>query len=137
MKRYTRLFIAFAILLSGLALLPQMGLVAGVVGWQRYVGVYEDVVTVLNADYHPATQQLEVRADSSSNGAATLSVYEAASNALIGVLEYRPTLGDYYGSLSWPQAPVGGVLVVSDLGGEAPAPVEVANYLRYLPILQR
>lgn len=137
MKRYTRLFIAFAILLSGLALLPQIRLVAGVVGWQRYVGVYEDVVTVLNADYHPTTQELAVRADSSSNGAATLSVYEAASDAFIGILEYRPTIGDYHGTFSWPQAPVGGVRVVSDLGGEAPAPVEVTNYSRYLPIMQR
>jgi plastocyanin len=41
MKKYQRVFIALAIFLSGLALVPYLGLSAERIEWQRYAGAYE------------------------------------------------------------------------------------------------
>jgi len=41
MKNYPRLFVAIAVLLSGLALIPYVGLSSEPFGWQRYADVYE------------------------------------------------------------------------------------------------
>ena len=41
MIRYVRLFVALAILLSGLALLPKIGLPSERFSWQQYTGAYE------------------------------------------------------------------------------------------------
>jgi len=41
MSRYSRIFVALTILLSGLALVPRVGLVAGTVTWERFAGGYQ------------------------------------------------------------------------------------------------
>ena len=50
MNRLPRLFIALAVLLSGLALVPYMGLPAAAFNWQRYAGAYP---------YQPATLEID------------------------------------------------------------------------------
>lgn len=114
MKRYSRILIALAILLSGLALIPQTDMFAGVVRWQRFAGGYEDVVTVTRARYRD--NELEVRAISSSGGAATLTVYRTSDNAFIGTLTFEGD--DHRGEFplgSNPQV----ITVRSSLGGES------------------
>lgn len=114
MKQYSRILIAIVILLSGLALIPQAGLFAGVVRWQRFAGGYEDVVTVTRARYRD--NELEVRAISSSGGLATLTVYRTSDNAFIGTLQFEGD--DHRGEFplgSNPQV----ITVRSSLGGES------------------
>ena len=120
MARYGRILIALTILLSGLALIPQTGMFAGVVRWQRFAGGYEDVVTITRARYDEDDNTLEVRAISSSGGQATLSVYRASDHAFIGTLVYDASEGDHRGEfdvISNPQA----IEVESSLGGESTA----------------
>lgn len=50
MNRLPRLVIALAVLLSGLALVPYMGLPAAAFNWQRYAGAYP---------YQPATLEID------------------------------------------------------------------------------
>ncbi len=87
MTRYSRIIVALVIVLSGVALIPQVGIFAGVVSWQRFAGGYEDVVTVSRARYRDG--ELEVRANSTAGGAPTLTVYRTADNAFIGTLVYN------------------------------------------------
>lgn len=51
MKRYQRLLIALAVLLSGAALVPYIGLSSEPFGWQRYAQVYEPPVEVEAQDF--------------------------------------------------------------------------------------
>lgn len=97
MSPYHRPLIAFIILLGGLALLPRIPLVAGTLTWQRYAGLYEDGLCVSRARYRQG--ELEVRALSSSAGAATLSVYRTATNTLIGTLAHEGGL-EYRGEFT-------------------------------------
>ncbi len=114
MKRFSRIFIALALLLSGLALIPQTDMFAGVVRWQRFAGGYEDVVTVTRARYQNG--ELEVRAISSSGGLATLTVYRTSDNAFIGTLTFE---GDEHRG-EFPLATNPQVITVrSSLGGES------------------
>jgi hypothetical protein len=116
MARYSRIFIALAILLSGLALIPQAGFFAGVVRWQRFAGGYEDVVTVTRARYRSDDNELEVRAISSAGGLATLSVYRTSDNAFIGTLQFEGS--DHRGEfIISPNPQV--ITVRSSLGGES------------------
>ena len=116
MARYSRILIALTILLSGLALIPQAGIFAGVVRWQRFAGGYEDVVTVTRARYRDG--ELEARAISSSGGLPTLSVYRTSDNSFIGNLIFDPSEGDHRADFplgSNPQV----ITVRSSLGGES------------------
>ncbi len=116
MARYNRIFIALAILLSGLALIPQAGFFAGVVRWQRFAGGYEDVITVTRARYRSDDNELEVRAISSAGGLATLSVYRTSDNAFIGTLQFEGS--DHRGEfIISPNPQV--ITVRSSLGGES------------------
>lgn len=117
MRQYSRVIIAFAILLSGLALVPQMSLLGGTVSWQRFIGGYGDVVFVERARYDDDDDLLEVRATSSSGEQATLSVYETSTNELIGTLTYDSG-NEHRGEFSWPRNPEV-VTVRSSLGGES------------------
>lgn len=114
MARYSRIFIALIILLSGLALIPQAGIFAGVVRWQRFAGGYEDVVTVTRARYRDG--ELEVRAISSSGGLPTLSVYRTGDNAFIGNLQWEGD--DHRGEFNVSANPQV-ITVRSSLGGES------------------
>lgn len=114
MARYSRIFIALIILLSGLALIPQAGIFAGVVRWQRFAGGYEDVVTVTRARYRDG--ELEVRAISSSGGLPTLSVYRTGDNAFIGNLQWEGD--DHRGEFNFSPNPQV-ITVHSSLGGES------------------
>lgn len=114
MKRYHRAIIALAILLSGLSLVPQISLLAGNFSWQRYVGLYEDFVMVTRARYDDG--ELEVRASSSSGGAATLQIFVAQTNQYIGTLTFE---GDEHrGEFPWPNNPHA-ITVQSSLGGSS------------------
>jgi hypothetical protein len=114
MARYSRILIALTILLSGLALIPQAGIFAGVVRWQRFAGGYEDVVTVTRARYRDG--ELEVRAISSSGGLATLSVYRTNDNFFIGNLQFEGS--DHRGDFNISPSPQV-ITVRSSLGGES------------------
>ena len=117
MNRSTRLLIALVIFLSGLVLLPQVDLVAGIVNWQRFASGYEDTVVVTRARCESDDLELEVRAETSAGGAATLTVYNANNNNFIGTLEYEggnEHRGESTGS-PCPQA----ITVVSTHGGHA------------------
>src|SRR5688500_19889843 len=103
MARYSRILIALAIFLSGLALVPQAGLFAGQVRWQRFSGGYEDVVTVTRARYRSDDDELEVRAISSSGALPTLSVYRTSDNSFIGNLVWEGS--DHRGEFFVPQNP--------------------------------
>lgn len=118
MVKYGRILIALTILLSGLALIPQTGMFAGVVRWQRFAGGYEDVVTVTRARYDKDDGTLEVRALSSSGDQATLSVYRASDHSFIGTLVYDASEGDHRGEFVVENDPQV-VEVESSLGGEA------------------
>jgi hypothetical protein len=141
MERYNRLIIAFAILLSGLALIPQVGLFAEAVSWQRYVGVYEEGITVTRAQY--LNQELEVRVTYTNRSLATLEVYKRSTNELIGPLSYDSNSGEYVGTFPLAEDP-GIISVRSDLGQESsvfvtedsgPPPSVVAEL--HLPIILR
>jgi hypothetical protein len=116
MTKYGRILIALTILLSGLALIPQAGIFAGVVRWQRFAGGYEDVVTVTRARYRSDDNELEVRAISSGGGQATLSVYRTSDNFFIGNLVFD---GDDHRAefIISPNPQV--ITVRSSLGGES------------------
>lgn len=114
MARYSRTLIALTILLSGLALIPQAGIFAGVVRWQRFAGGYEDVITVTRARYRD--NELEVRAISSSGGLATLSVYRTSDNSFIGTLQFEGE--DHRGEFNMGSNPQV-ITVRSSLGGES------------------
>jgi hypothetical protein len=114
MARYSRILIALTILLSGLALIPQAGIFAGVVRWQRFAGGYEDVITVTRARYRD--NELEVRAISSSGGLATLSVYRTSDNSFIGTLQFEGE--DHRGEFNMGSNPQV-ITVRSSLGGES------------------
>jgi hypothetical protein len=116
MERYNRLIIAFAILLSGLALIPQAGLFAEAVSWQRYVGIYEEVITVTRAQY--LNQQLEVRATYANRSMANLKVYKRSTNQEIGSLSYDSSSDEYVGSFPLAEDP-GIISVRSDAGQES------------------
>jgi hypothetical protein len=122
MVKYGRILIALTILLSGLALIPQTGMFAGVVRWQRFAGGYEDVVTITRARYDEDDNTLEVRAMSSSGGQATLSVYRAGDHAFIGTLVYDTSEGEHRGTFSVDSDPQA-IEVESSLGGESTAVV--------------
>lgn len=135
MKYYPRLFIALFLLLSGLMLVPQANLFAGVVTWQRFAGGYEDNVTITLARYVVNFQgggTLEVNATNTAGGNATLSVYRTSDNSLIGTLTYNGT--DHRGAFPLPSNP-NNVTVRSSLGGpdasaptpEIPTAVEVSE----------
>ncbi len=116
MTRYSRLFIALLVLLSGVAFIPQVGIFAGVVSWQRYANGYEDQVTVIVANYEEG--QLTVTARNALGARATLSVYRTADNSYIGDLLYD-NVNDYHSGVfdvgSNPEV----ITVRSSLGGEA------------------
>lgn len=116
MTNYTRILIAFAVLLSGVALIPQLNIFAGAVTWERFVGGYEDVVNVTRARYDDNANQLEVRATSSAGGAATLTVYRASDGAFIGTLTFNGS--DHRGTFSLPNNP-DVITVRSSLGGSS------------------
>lgn len=116
MVKYGRILIAIAILLSGLALVPQAGIFAGVVRWQRFAGGYEDVVTITRARYREDDNELEVRAISSAGGQATLSVYRTSDNSFIGTLQFDGD--DHRGEFNVNSDP-GVITVRSSLGGES------------------
>ncbi len=123
MSRSSRLLIAFALVLSGLALIPQVSLFAGVVSWQRFAGGYEDIVTVRRAEWRGdrGDNELRVRATTTAGGNATLRVYETSTNQLIGVLTYEG--GDEHrGEFFWSHNPMV-ITVRSSQGGEATVPV--------------
>jgi hypothetical protein len=117
MRQYSRIIIALAILLSGVALVPQMNVLGGTVTWQRFIGGYGDVVVVTRARYDDDDTELEVRATSSSGGQATLTVYETSTNQLIGTLTFEGD-DEYRGEFLWPRNPQV-VTVRSTLGGES------------------
>lgn len=119
MARYSRILIALTILLSGLALIPQAGIFAGVVRWQRFAGGYEDVVTVTRARYRD--NELEVRAISSSSGLATLTVYRTSDNSFIGTLQFEGE--DHRGEFNMGSNPQV-ITVRSSLGGESTVVVQ-------------
>ncbi len=144
MFRFTRTLAALVVLLPGLLLIPFIGLPAQAVGWQRYAGIYEDVVTVTRARYDYTASLLYVEATSSS-AEATLTVYETATNELIGTLVYQD--GVYTGELAWPRFPQA-ITVRSSLGGESTVlvsytdppptvtpPPTATTYTLYLPIV--
>jgi hypothetical protein len=92
-KRLPRLVIALAVLLSGLALVPYVGLPAAAFNWQRYAGAYP---------YQPPT--LEIDHDSGKPGSflnVTGHHYPANSTATIQINNHTlgtvPTdaLGDF------------------------------------------
>lgn len=118
MAKYSRLLIAFTILLSGLALIPQINLFAGAVSWQRFVGGYEDIVFVTRAryddDFSGGGGELEVRATSSAGGAAVLSVYRTSDNFFIGTLTFEGS--DHRGEFNISPNPQV-ITVRSSLGG--------------------
>lgn len=114
--KYGRILIALTILLSGLSLIPQAGIFAGVVHWQRFAGGYEDVVTVTRARYDSDNDELEVRAMSSAGGEATLSVYRTSDNFLIGTLNFEGE--DHRGEFNISPNPEV-ITVRSSLGGES------------------
>ena len=123
MKNYSRLLLALVIFLSGLALVPQINLYAGVVSWQRFAGGYEDVVTVTVARYfNTATEggNLEVRATTTAGGTATLTVWRTSDNFFIGTLTYNGT--DHSGLFAITPNPQV-ITVRSSAGGEATASV--------------
>ena len=91
MLRNSRLIVALLIFLSGAALIPQVGIFAGVVSWQRFADGYEDSISITRARYRDGV--LEVRAVSSGGGSPTLMVYRTGDNTLIGTLTYD---GDEY-----------------------------------------
>lgn len=124
MNRYSRLLVVIFILLSGMVLLPQQNLVAGVVSWHRFAQVYEDTVTITLAQYFADTGSLEVHATSTSNGAATLMVYRASDNTLIGTLTSNNT--DYRGVFTTSPNPES-IIVRSSVSGEATAPVTLGT----------
>lgn len=135
MSRYSRLVLTLFILLSGLLLLPQTNLVAGVVGWQRFAGGYEDNVTITLARYVTSFEgggTLEVHATNTAGGNATLSVYRTSDNLFIGNLTYTGT--DHRGMFPLATNPMM-ITVRSSLGGpdataatpEIPAAVDLAS----------
>lgn len=123
MGAYRRIIVAFAILLSGLALLPQMSLLSGQVNWYRFMGAYEDVVTVNRACFRPQDNVLEIRATSSAGGAPTLSVFRTSDNTLIGTLVFNGV--EHAGDFVVAANPLA-VTVVSSLGGEATVVVQTS-----------
>jgi MYXO-CTERM domain-containing protein len=123
MNRHSRILIALFILLSGLALVPQINLYAGVVSWQRFAGGYEDVVTVTLVRYldnATAGGNLEVRATNTAGGNATLTVWRASDNAFIGTMTY--TGSDHYGLFAQEDNPEF-ITVRSSAGGSTTVPV--------------
>jgi hypothetical protein len=123
MNRRSRLLIALAIFFSGMALVPQVNLFAGVVSWQRFAGGYEDVVTVTLVRYLDSAVEggnLEVRATSTAGGSATLTVWRASDNMMIGTMTWNGT--DHYGLFPITPNPEN-IIVRSSAGGESTVPV--------------
>lgn len=123
MNRHSRILIALFILLSGLALVPQINLYAGVVSWQRFAGGYEDVVTITLANYYNTATEggnLEVRATTTAGSGATLTVWRSSDNMFIGTLTYTGT--DHAGTFALPTNPQS-ITVRSSAGGEDNATV--------------
>ena len=94
MPNARRFVVALAILLSGLALLPQSSLFAGAFSWQRFAGAYEDVVTVTRARYRADNDggRLDVDALNVYGGAAVLTVYCTSDNLLFGPLSWNGSM---------------------------------------------
>lgn len=120
MKRSVRLFVALSILLSGLLLLPFVGLSKQAFGWQQYTTTYQDTVEIQRAQYDTSRQQLTVQA-TSTDSSAVLSVYVTSTGEFIGTLRNMGG-GSYRGRLSWPTNPES-ITVQSSLGGSATATV--------------
>jgi hypothetical protein len=116
MTKYGRILIALTILLSGLSLIPQAGMFAGVVRWQRFAGGYEDMVTVTRARYDDNDNVLEVRAVNTAGGQATLSVYRTVDNTFIGDLVFDGS--EHRGEFNISPNPEV-ITVRSSLGGES------------------
>jgi hypothetical protein len=116
MTKYGRILIALTILLSGLSLIPQAGMFAGVVRWQRFAGGYEDIVTVTRARYDDDDDVLEVRAVNTAGGQATLSVYRTVDNTFIGDLVFDGS--EHRGEFNISPNPEV-ITVRSSLGGES------------------
>ncbi len=114
---YGRAIAALSILLCGLALAPQLQLLAGTVSWQRFANAYEDVVVVTRAEWRDDDGELRVRATSTAGGDAQLSVYDGDTGQLIGVLTYEGGL-EHRGEFTLSGNP-GVITVRSSLGGEA------------------
>ena len=117
MSQSTRLLIALAMLLSGLLVMPRAALLAGVISWQRFANGYEDLIVVTRARCENDDQELEVRAETTAGGAATLTVYDATSNAFIGTLSYEGG-NEHRGEFDIFPCPAA-ITVRSTLGGQA------------------
>jgi len=115
--QYGRAAVALAILLSGLALLAQMPLLAGTVSWQRFADAYKDMVVVTRAEWRANDNELRVRATTSAGANAVLSVYETSTGRKIGDLSHQGG-NEHRGELSWARNPVV-ITVRSSQGGEA------------------
>ena len=73
-----------------------------------------DTVAITKAEYKAADKVLSVEATSTSSS-ATLQVFDAATNQLIGTLINNGG-GKYTGQFSWPTNPLT-IIVKSSLGG--------------------
>lgn len=123
MNYRSRLLIALAIFFSGMALVPQINLYAGVVSWQRFAGGYEDIVTITLVRYLDSAVEggnLEVRATSTAGGATTLTVWRSSDNQFIGTMTWNGT--DHYGLFPITPNPEN-ITVRSNGGGQSSAPV--------------
>ncbi|MEE8390853.1 MAG: hypothetical protein V3S14_08690 [Anaerolineae bacterium] len=71
-----RLFVALAIILAGVSLLPFIGLASERLGWQRYMGVYEPTPS-LAINYRtgrPGSRFIVTGSDFPPNNAATIAI---------------------------------------------------------------
>jgi hypothetical protein len=146
MKQHHRALIALFILLSGLSLIPQIGLFAGAFSWEQFAGLYQDSIFVRRARYRNG--ELEVRATCSCGGNSTLQVFVLSTNEYMGALAWEEDENEYRGDLPWPTNPqqirvqshAGASFVGVTFGLEVPpvvSPPSTAPSTLYLPILTR
>jgi hypothetical protein len=117
MRQFARVTAVLALLVCGLALLPQITALAGPARPHHVAGANDDVLLVTRAEWRASDHELNVRATTTAGGNAVLSVYETSTGLLIGVMTHQDG-NEHEGQFSWPHNPLV-ITVRSSQGGEA------------------
>lgn len=108
MQRFTRIFLALAILLSGLAFLPFVSLPLEAFGWQRFADAYQPTLTINYPDGQVGSYFALTGSGFSPNSTATIVV----NGALLGTVPVDGS-GNLAFQLSTSQADEGYYLVMT------------------------